>query len=636
MTSGSSRTEFGLPVPTWKRVAIAGVPALGGAVCLLLWLLPPASLRAAVVRVASGFGDHVPIEEIAPLQKRLAFAGLFLLCCACLACLRRLRLAERLSPTLASLRGLLGETARAAGLFLRQERAHAAALIALTTWSLVQGLATIRQPIREDEAINAILFMRRSLLHVVTSYQNNNNHIFHTLLARISTQLLGNEPWAQRIPAFVAGVLLVPAGYAAARTHFSRGAGLITAACIASWPYLVDVSTNARGYTILLLVFLLLLCLLPRLARGEDRGAWAAFVLLSVIGFYTTPLMGLLFGVLLIWLAGTALLDLPRADWLSSAKKLFLACVAVVGLTFLVYLPPIVFEGPRVAFLQLWMLPRLPSEKHDGGPITGPGTYWGVLKNFVGRLEGLWEFWTFGEPLVVASIALAAFVSALVAVKRYPRGFRLMASSLLSLAAFALVFSKVPLPWQLPHLLIVFLMGVGGGAAFLLDRLAGARAELARFGTFVVALAIVLGNGALAVGMRSRQFALPWYLGYYDAPEAAEYLSQAMRDEDCIAGVKMELFPLAYYFQATDPHWKTRFFPRKNSMAEKELLELKERSADLFLIETDRPIPLRSKCRDVMVEGGYAPTGEVRRFRASRIVRYSPAPETPQGATEGG
>jgi hypothetical protein len=634
MTTGIERSPAGTSSAV-PGLAVAGLPALAGAASVALALLPQASLRALLARISAGALETlVPVEETRALQARLLVAGVVLLGVAGLSCARRLRIPERITGSLAALGRLLADAARVVRRFAREEPAHATVLLALTAWCLAQGLATLRQPIREDEAINSILFLRRSPLYILATYQNNNNHILHTLLARLSTLIFGHEPWAQRLPALAAGVLLVPAGYAAARALVSRSAALIAAACIASWPYLVDLSTNARGYTLLLLVFLILLALLPRLARGKDLGAWTAFVLLGAIGFYTTPLMGLLFGVVLVWLGLSALVELPRREWLAQGMRLAGACAAIGGLALLCYAPPIVLEGPRVAFLQSWMLPQLPSTESDGGPLTDPTTYGGVLDELIGRMRLLWSFWTLGQPALVSWIALAAFGLAIVGARRHPRGFRLIASAALALLAFVLVFSKTPLHWQLPHLLLVYLIGVAAGAALLLERLAGADRSLAFRLPLALALALALGNGVFVwFGMRNRQHELPWYLGYYDAPEAAGYLRRVLRGDDHVVGLKMELFALAYY-SPVDPPFEKRFFPRNYSRGAQELEALRGRPLDLFVIETDQSLPLRERFLTMVIEAGFAPTDDVERLGTSRVVRYSRSSEA--SVTAGG
>ena len=69
---------------------------------------------------------------------------------------------------------------------------------------------------------------------------------------------LGNQPWVLRLPALLGGVLLVPATYALARLLFSPRAAVLSASFVAVSSYLVEYSTNARGYTLQALAFVVL------------------------------------------------------------------------------------------------------------------------------------------------------------------------------------------------------------------------------------------------------------------------------------------------------------------------------------------------------------------------------------------
>ena len=59
---------------------------------------------------------------------------------------------------------------------------------------------------RFDEAFTFLRFASQPLLEGLTTYAEPNNHLFHTLLVHISTSLFGDQPWAIRLPALLAGV----------------------------------------------------------------------------------------------------------------------------------------------------------------------------------------------------------------------------------------------------------------------------------------------------------------------------------------------------------------------------------------------------------------------------------------------
>ena len=89
--------------------------------------------------------------------------------------------------------------------------------------------------------------------------------------------MFGNEVWAIRLPALVAGIALVPATFAFARVLYGRAAGLLAAAFVAASSTLVEYSTNARGYTLVALATVLVFiaaarALEQRLGRRLGRG----------------------------------------------------------------------------------------------------------------------------------------------------------------------------------------------------------------------------------------------------------------------------------------------------------------------------------------------------------------------------
>ena len=114
---------------------------------------------------------------------------------------------------------------------------------------------------RVDEAATYLFYVRKPPLYGLVSYTLPNNHVFHTLLVSVSTFVFGNHPWAIRMPAFLAGVAMIPLAFAAGRRIHGDAAGLITAAFVASSSVLIEYSTNARGYTIVAAIFLGLLAL---------------------------------------------------------------------------------------------------------------------------------------------------------------------------------------------------------------------------------------------------------------------------------------------------------------------------------------------------------------------------------------
>jgi predicted membrane-bound mannosyltransferase len=149
------------------------------------------------------------------------------------------------------------------------ERSTAAVLLA---GALLIRLLYIRQPIRHDEAYTYLYFAAQPLGSALSDYSVPNNHLFHTLLVKAVTSVLGGSLPAIRLSAFVAGLLIVPAVYLVTRRlGGDRGASLLAMAPAAVWPELVHYSTNARGYSIVALAFLLLIMLGDEMVERDTR-----------------------------------------------------------------------------------------------------------------------------------------------------------------------------------------------------------------------------------------------------------------------------------------------------------------------------------------------------------------------------
>jgi len=218
-------------------------------------------------------------------------------------------------------------------------------LLGLTLCGLVLRLCFLFQPMRYDEAMTYLAFAAKGLATILVSYTVPNNHVLHTVLVHYACALLGPYPWVIRLPALVAGTLLIPATYLVARLFYDARTALLAAALVASSSALVLYSTNARGYTIVSLVFLALLALAARLREHRSRRAWRAFTVLSAAGFFTIPVMLYPFGVVVLWLLLSVAMDdvrVPKAQLLTDLSS---SVVGVVALTVMLYAPIIVFDG---------------------------------------------------------------------------------------------------------------------------------------------------------------------------------------------------------------------------------------------------------------------------------------------------
>jgi hypothetical protein len=243
---------------------------------------------------------------------------------------------------------------------------------------------------KHDEAYTYITFSR-SLFSAMTDYSKPNNHILHSILVYLSTTLLGKAAWVVRLPAFLAGVLLVPASYWLASRIYDRWTALGTAFLVAWFPALVAYSNDARGYTMLALFTLITLALGDHVRKDKNLFFWALISLFSALGLYTVPVMLFPFGVLFVWLFLENQVSGPGPY---RSKREFLGYWLAAGLgaavlTALFYTPILIFTGPREIFANN-MLTTVPWKD--------------LLVTLYARFAGTWAEWT--SPLSIAALIL--------------------------------------------------------------------------------------------------------------------------------------------------------------------------------------------------------------------------------------
>jgi Dolichyl-phosphate-mannose-protein mannosyltransferase len=197
------------------------------------------------------------------------------------------------------------------------------------------------QPIRLDEKLTYVHFASRPWLVALSDYSMPNNHIFHTLLVKLSTGMMGFSLLSLRLPAFIAGVLVVPATYVAVRLLYGAPSALIATALVAGSQEMIDYATNGRGYSLMTLAFVTLVIIAARLQTSPSMKKWLAFVIVATLGLWTIPVMLLPLGAVATWLAASAVRRKASRD----LRQLGAALLATAGLTGLCYAPVVAYSG---------------------------------------------------------------------------------------------------------------------------------------------------------------------------------------------------------------------------------------------------------------------------------------------------
>ena len=282
------------------------------------------------------------------------------------------------------------------------DRAELIALAFITALGAVCRLAALRQPMRYDEAAAWFGFIGQPWWTILSQYPTPNNHVFFSLLAKVTSSMAPYRPWAIRLPALLPGIAIVPATWAVGRRLADRSTALLGAALAAGSMPLVLYSANARGHSLVVLGGLALVLLSDRLrTRPQWLAGWIAFVVIAAFGLWTAPLMVYSIAAVSIWVALFALRSGSRPLLL----RLVLADFAALALAWLLYLPII-----RLAGLNAILANKLVR------PIPWP-LFGKLLPPFLFELVMTWA-----APLSLPLVVVAMIVLALIGFPRAARG----------------------------------------------------------------------------------------------------------------------------------------------------------------------------------------------------------------------
>jgi hypothetical protein len=327
------------------------------------------------------------------------------------------------------------------------------AVVIIMVMAVIYRLEYTYSSLHHDEAYTYVAFAH-SLFAAATDYHLPNNHVFHSILVYFTTRIFGIQPWAVRLPAFMAGVLLVPAAYWLAKRLYDRWTALGAALLVAWLPMLVDYSTNARGYTLVALFTLLTLTLGSIVCKQKNLFAWMLISLFSALGLYTVPVMLFPFGILFAWLFLENQVEGPGPY---HSKLDFLRYWVTAGfgtaiLTMLFYTPILIFTSPENVFANGFVAP-LP---------------WAdLLATLSQRFTETWIEWTTGVPLFMVIFLVAGWTLSLIFHRRLSTTrVPLQLAALLWIAALIIIqrpntFGKVWL-FLLPLMLLWAAAGIVG------------------------------------------------------------------------------------------------------------------------------------------------------------------------------
>mgnify|MGYP001765150157 CR=1 FL=1 len=441
-----------------------------------------------------------------------------------------------------------------------------AGIVVLLSIGVGLRLWYVNQPMRFDEATTVTLYASSPWYIGLANYTMPNNHLLNTLLVRISMLLGGDREWVVRLPALLAGLLCLPLTYVYARLTYSREAAILALAwlCV-SLPF-VDMSTNARGYTMVACCGLTSqLSTYFLLRRGSGLAAIANAGAIG-LGLVAVPVAVLFVASGLVWASFYAC-ALHRHGRLNPVHLyLFIGSVlAGFGIAAIGYAPMLLILGPKWLLANEWVRPlawasfirELPEQLWAYGRYNSlylPGAAVAVLALSAGYYLAFWkkiENTKVPLPILLAGICLVS----LMLNRRYP------------------LWGVTPM-WM--YLSIVLCGAISAGFAHAVVRATGPRR--ARPLVWLAAW-ILVGAGACNLVRANPRQTMDSTGGYSfpDTPQVARYLADhaSPRDEILLDNAQIVHQYYAHRCGADDLNWSWRGQgPRR-----------------IFVLETSNPNP---------------------------------------------
>ena len=396
----------------------------------------------------------------------------------------------------------------------------------------------LNQSIAYDEAYTFIHFASRPFKHILADYSAPNNHIFHTILVGIAYRLFGGQAWVLRLPAFTAGILMIPAMYITARRFFSQYQALAAAGLVAVIPLFINYSVNGRGYTMLVFFALLLANFAGILVTRQTRAALIAFTLAAALGFYTIPIFLYPMAGISLWVAVTYLFVNEARQDASRLRKLtiFLGAGLLAGLLTVVLYSPVIFFGSGLSSI-------------IGNEIVKSLSWSTFVENLDPRLLKAWNKWMIGIGPIIEYLFLGGFLISLLLYRKVSNQKLPLQVFLAFAVAVLLVLQRVsPLPRIWIYLEAFYLMFAAAGVVWLVHLL------LLRIAGPILAqrlLALVIPLIFIAA-FTNRLIARAQNPVYWDQdllPEAyaADYIADHLEPDDTIVATGPVDIQTAYY-----------------------------------------------------------------------------------------
>ena len=413
----------------------------------------------------------------------------------------------------------------------KEEKMHLFVLLGFVFLAIGMRVHFLFRPMRYDEAVTFVYYASRPFYMILANYYASNNHIFHTLLVHMTYLLFGNHPWVLRLPALVSGVLLVPASYLWTRIFFNKESALLTAGVVAASSGLIEYSVNARGYTLLCLIFLLALSLAVYLKHHRNFFGWLLFSVLLAAGFWTMTTMLFPFGIIVLWLGISVFLKDTDFDRSLFRKDLLLFSFLALFWGGLVYIPAFLTVGLNAIV----------------GDLYGSIPWSNLLAERLSLFRSMWDLWNRDVPRLVSLLFVIGFFASLLFHKRIARHRIPLILPVLLWCFPILIVKRAILPGR--AFLFLFPIYIGMASAGLLFLFKAILPKITRPLSLIAGILAISLSCALSLNVaRSQLLYESEQTGLRDVAPITLFLKEYLRKRDKVLAKVPSDVPLIYYF----------------------------------------------------------------------------------------
>jgi hypothetical protein len=499
----------------------------------------------------SFFSQSLTLESQAEIAAyfMIAYGSLFLLCALISFFMSR----KGLSFTAlwaGQLKAVLG-MAKEISTFVAERCPNRAEIIGLLA-AILLGIGVraffLGQPMRMDEAYTFLYYLNQGRNPFY--YTIPNNHVLHSLLAWSSVAIGGMGPVAIRFPAFLVGVLSIPLAFFVGRM-FNKNSGLLAALGAAIFPYLILYSTMARGYSLIVLLTLLLLLLGKYYLERPSLAGCIWMSIISALGMLTMPTMLFVLAGFYPWLALALFIKRQKVSFIL-LNFILPSLVITTFLTIVFYTPVVISSnGAQAIFSNQFVDSRSWSD---------------FSKHLVPHLQQILADFSRGIPRALEYAALLLLALGLFSVLRTRDWAGFLLFPLMLLGGGIVLFAKQVIPFVRTwiYLLPAVLLFIDLGYSFLAEKL---QPKISNLLTIVMFAASFLFAGFLI-----STNVIPQYddIGSFpEGPLVAQYLKPLMTGDEYIVVKDTANYPVFYYLcyhdappqnQNIDPRTAKRYF----------------------------------------------------------------------------